>query len=529
MLTDTVPDSVTPLADQYLSDDLLARLRSRIVSSGDAGFSTGIAPFDGSPLPALPQSSEMDVDVAFHTARQAQAQWAQTPIKERTKLLLRFHDLIYRNREQGLDIVQLETGKSRGSAAEELGDVLITARYYARTAAKALSPSKRRGAIPVLTSTHVRHDPVGVVGIIAPWNYPLTLAVTDAIAAIVAGNSVVLKADQHTVLTALWAVDQLDQAGLPRGVLNVINGPGTKVGPMMADRSDYIMFTGSTDVGRSLAARCGERLIGCSMELGGKNAMIVCPDVNVERAARIAVAASFANTGQLCISMERMYIHTDVYDEFVAAFVRRTDALHIGGGVGWGADIGSLISGKQLARIVEHVDDAVAKGATVLAGGRARPDIGPFFYEPTILADVTEEMVLCFTETFGPVVSLYRVDSLDEAVAKANDSEYGLNAAILTSSPSLGRQLAERIHAGTVNINEGYGAAWASTDAPMGGLRASGLGRRHGREGLLKYTEAKNIAVQRVQGFYRPDGVSDKLWGEGLIHSVAVMRHLGMK
>lgn len=209
-----------------------------------------------------------------------------------------------------------------------------------------------------------------------------------------AGNTVVLKPDIQTMFTALWVVEQLHQAGLPEGVLTVVNGEGPEVGPMVTDRADgRVMFTGSTAVGRQVAARCGERLISCSMELGGKNATTVCPDINVDRAAGIAVASSFSNAGQLCISLERVFIHTDVYDEFVRAFVRRTDGLVMAAGVGWGADVGSLISARQLARVSEHVDDAVAQGARVLAGGRARPDIGPYFYEPTILEHVTDEMI----------------------------------------------------------------------------------------------------------------------------------------
>lgn len=526
---DVAPDTSTPLADSVMSADLVRLLRSRVVASGSGAVTVGTAPFDASPLPAVPSSSEADVDIAFETARCQQKVWEQTPIRERCRVLLRFHDLVYARRQQGMDIVQLETGKSRGSASEELGDVLITARYYARTAEKALASNRRRGAIPLLTAAKVHHVPIGVVGMISPWNYPLTLAITDAIAALVAGNAVVLKPDTQTMFTALWVVEQMLEAGLPEAVLNVVSGDGPVVGPMVVDRADYVMFTGSTATGRQVASRCGERLIGCSMELGGKNAMIVAPDIKVERAAQIAVSASFANTGQLCISMERIYIHTDVYDEFLAAFVRRTNALQLRAGIGWGADVGSLISARQLARVSEHVDDAVAQGATVLAGGKARPDVGPFFYEPTILADVTREMILSFTETFGPVVSVYRVDSVEEAIERANNTEYGLNASVLVGSVKHGRAIARQLHAGTVNINEGYGAAWASVDAPMGGFRASGLGRRHGKEGLLKYTEIKNVAAQRIQGFTRPDGVSDKVWGEGLITSVAVMRRLGMK
>ncbi len=526
---DAAPHTSTPLADTVMTADLVRLLRGRVTASGAHGVTVATAPFDASPLPAVPISSEQDVEIAFGTARRQQPTWAATPIAQRARILLRFHDLVYSRRAQGLDLVQLETGKARGSAAEELGDVLITSRYYARTAEKALRSNNRRGAIPVLTKTRVHHVPIGVVGIISPWNYPLTLAITDAIAALMAGNAVVLKPDSQTMFTALWVVEQMYEAGLPEGVLNVVSGEGPVVGPMVTDRADYVMFTGSTTVGRQVAARCGERLVGCSMELGGKNAMIVAPDVNIERAAKIAVAASFSNTGQLCISMERIYIHADIYEAFTDAFVRRTKDLHLAAGIGWGADVGSLISARQLTRVSEHVDDAVGQGATVLAGGRARPDVGPFFYEPTILADVTTNMILAFTETFGPVVSLFKVNSVHEAIDRANHSEYGLNASVLTSSNREGKVIAAQLHAGTVNINEGYGAAWASVDAPMGGFRASGLGRRHGREGLLKYTETKNVAVQRVQGFTRPDVFSDKVWGEGLIASVALMRRLGMK
>ena len=526
--TQTAPDTSTPLADSVMSADLIRLLRSRVASSRSAGVTVGTAPFDGSPLPAVPASSEEDVESAFRTARRHRNSWHATPVAERARILLRFHDLVFANREQGLDIVQLETGKARGSAAEELADVLITSRYYARTAESVLAPQRRRGAIPLLTHTTVYHEPVGVVGIISPWNYPLTLAITDALAALMAGNTVVIKPDAQTMFTALWVIEQLHEAGLPEGVLTVVNGEGPVVGPMVTDRADYVMFTGSTATGRKVAARCGERLVGCSMELGGKNAMVVCPDIDVERAARIAVGASFANTGQLCISMERIYVHTDVYEQFVDAFVRRTKSLSLKAGIGWGADVGSLISATQLQRIKEHVDDAVAGGAVVLAGGRARPDIGPYFYEPTILTDVTDRMILAFTETFGPVVSLYRVNSVDEAVARANESEYGLNASVLTGSVREGRAIAARLQSGTVNINEGYGAAWASVDAPMGGYRASGLGRRHGAEGLLKYTESKNVAVQRMQGFARPDRISDETWGDGLIKAVNLMKKMGM-
>jgi succinate-semialdehyde dehydrogenase/glutarate-semialdehyde dehydrogenase len=311
--------------------------------------------------------------------------------------------------------------------------------------------------------------------------------------------------------------------------VRVVTGDGPVVGPMVIERVDYVMFTGSTRVGRDVAGRCGERLIGCSLELGGKNAMIVRADADVDRAAEIAVRASFANSGQLCISMERIYVHADVMTEFAEAFAERTRGLRMKPGVGWGADMGSLISARQRDRVLAHIDDAVARGATVVAGGRARPDIGPFYVEPTILTGVTDGMALCSEETFGPVVALYPVSSDEEAIARANDTSYGLNAAIITRDTVVGRAMAVQIKAGTVNINEGYGPAWATTRSPMGGMGDSGLGRRHGDEGLLKYTESQTVATQRLLGFGAQFGLSDEQWLGGLVSAIGVMKRLGLK
>jgi len=322
--------------------------------------------------------------------------------------------------------------------------------------------------------------PKGVVGVISPWNYPLTLAVSDAIPALLAGNAIVLKPDVQTTLSALWVADLLKQAGLPENVFTVVAGEGSVVGPWVTDRSDYVMFTGSTAVGREVARRCGERLIGCSMELGGKNAMIVRADADAEAASSIAVRGSFSNSGQLCISMERIYVHEAIYDEFLAAFARRTQALRMSAGIGWGSDVGSLISARQLERVCAHVDDAVDRGAQIVVGGKARPDVGPFFYAPTILTGVDESMTVCSVETFGPVVAVYPVASDEEAIRRANDTEYGLNASVVSRDNRAAQSLARRLRAGTVNVNEGYAAAWASKRAPMGGMGASGLGRRHG-------------------------------------------------
>lgn len=298
---------------------------------------------------------------------------------------------------------------------------------------------------------------------------------------------------------------------------------------MVIDRVDYVMFTGSTAVGRFVANRCGQRLIGCSLELGGKNAMIIRADADVKRAAEIAIRACFANTGQLCIAAERIYVHQAVRERFLDAFLPQVAAMQLRVGFGWGADMGSLVSAKQLQRVQEHVDDAVRHGASVLVGGKARPDIGPYVFEPTVLADVDERMTLCEQETFGPVAAVYHVASDAEAVARANDTPYGLNAAVVTSDRRAGRRIAQQLRTGTVNVNEGYAAAWGSTRAPMGGMGDSGIGRRHGDEGLLKYTESQTVATQRALGFGAPFGWSDRKWGQVLTVSLGTMKRLGLK
>jgi len=348
----------------------------------------------------------------------------------------------------------------------------------------------------VLTRTVEHRRPVGVVGVISPWNYPLTLAVSDALPALLAGNGVVLKPDSATPLTALLAASLLAEAGLPDGLLSVVTGPGRELGPAMIDRVDHLMFTGSTATGREIAARCADRLIGFSAELGGKNAAIVLDDADLPRAVEGVVESCFAGAGQVCVSIERLYVTDGVWDAFVPALVERVGRMCVGLGPDWDVEMGSLVGPERLAAVSAHVEDAVAKGARVLAGGHPMPEVGPYVYAPTLLADVPDDALLAREETFGPVVAVYRVADADEAVARANDTEYGLNASVW--SRRHGPAVAARLRAGTVNVNEGYVAAWGSHDAPMGGMGMSGVGRRHGAEGLLKYTEAQTVAHQRL-------------------------------
>ncbi|MFH8338848.1 succinic semialdehyde dehydrogenase [Streptomyces sp. AM6-12] len=483
----TAADVVTP--------ELVARLAKGVTGSGRTANHT---PFTGEKLADLPESTPADVLDAFEAARAAQAVWERTPVRQRAAVLLRFHDLILERQAEILDLIQLETGKARLHAHEEVLAVAIAARHYGRKAPAYLHPKRHTGAVPTLTKvTELRH-PRGVVGQIAPWNYPLELSVGDALPAFVAGNAVVMKPDTETCLTALWARDLLIEAGLPEGVFQVVIGEGPVVGPELVKHADYVSFTGSTRTGREVAQGAAARLIGVSLELGGKNAMLVLDDADIEKAAAGAVRACFSSAGQLCISIERLYVHESIADAFLERFAARTKAMRLGNCLAYGAEMGSLVGERQLETVERHVREAVDKGAKVLAGGVARPDIGPYFYEPTILDGVEHSMAVCEEETFGPVVSVYRFSDLDDAIERANATPYGLNASVWTTSSSRGRGVAARLRTGTVNINEGYAPAYGSVQSPMGGMKDSGLGRRHGSEGILKYTEAQTVAQQRL-------------------------------
>jgi succinate-semialdehyde dehydrogenase/glutarate-semialdehyde dehydrogenase len=455
-----------------------------------------VSPLTGEVVGEVPVGTSEDVAAAVAAARAAQRDWAELPARRRAAVLLRYHDLVLDRQDELMDLIQAENGKARVWAFEEILDQAVTARYYARLAPRALRPHRRLSALPGLVSTREHHVPKGVVGIISPWNYPLVLAVSDALAALVAGNAVVIKPASQTPFTALRAFELLEEAGLPEGLVQIVTGPGSSVGTAIIESADYMMFTGSTATGRVVARQAGERLIGMSAELGGKNAMVITGDVDVDRAVDGAVTACFANTGQLCISIERIYVEQAVADRFTELFAARTQGLRLGPEQAYGPEVGALASPDQLDKVRAHVDDAVGKGARVLAGGRHRPDVGPLFYEPTVLTGVTPDMELYRDETFGPVVAVYPVASDDEAVAEVNDTEYGLNASVYCGDTARGRAIAGRILAGTVNVNDGYSSAWASLDAPMGGMKASGMGRRHGRDGLLKYTESRTVAVR---------------------------------
>ncbi len=456
-------------------------------------------------------------------AREAQREWARVPIRKRAAIARRFAQLVYRNQPEILDSIQTETRKNRLSAFEEAVDAAQLAHYYGRRGPGHLRSARRRGAIPFLTRAIEYQRPIGVVGVITPWNYPFTLPASDVIPALISGNSVVLLPDAATPATADIVERLLREAGLPAGVLTVVHGGGRVHGDDLVANADYIMFTGSTATGRSVAEKCATRLIGFSGELGGKNPMLILGDADATAAARAAARSCFSNSGQLCVSIERIYVVDDLYDRFLSEFAGHVRKMKLGAGMDWDIDMGPLISATQFDRVTTQVADAVKRGATVVVGGAARPDISPTFYEPTILTDVSDEMELGAGETFGPVVSVYRVADDAEAIRRANESEYGLNASLWTNRAT---EIAQQIRSGTITVNEGFSASWASHGAPMGGMKTSGMGRRHGREGILKYTESQTVATQRLHGIAPVGSQSNRNFARMLNRLLAIWNKL---
>ncbi|EID55905.1 succinic semialdehyde dehydrogenase [Saccharomonospora xinjiangensis] len=501
-------------------------LVSRAVSGPGSESVTMTAPFTGLPTAVLPQASDWLTRSAFGRAREAQPSWAATSAAQRQRILLRLHELVLARQREGLDLVQVESGKSRLDAFDEISATALVADYYGRRSARLLAPRRAPGALPVLTrATHTRH-PRGVVGIISPWNYPLALTAMDVLPALAAGNTVVQKPDNQTALSALWLHELAEQAGLPRDAWQIVLGKGSVIGDAIVEESDYVCFTGSTPTGKRLASSIAGRLTGYSLELGGKNPMIVLPDADVTKAAAGAVTACFASAGQLCVSVERVYVHDSLRERFLAEFARRARALRLGASLDYRADMGSLTTEEQLRAVSAHVADAREHGATVVTGGEARPEAGPLFFEPTILTDVPASAAVFADETFGPVVSVYGYTDIDEAVERANDTAFGLNASVWSRDTRHAQEVATRLKAGTVNVNEGYAATFGTVGVPMGGMKESGVGRRNGAEGLLKYTESQSIAVQRGLRLRPGRGVPPALWTAALTAGLRLLRRM---
>ncbi|MFV9634684.1 aldehyde dehydrogenase family protein [Mycobacterium neumannii] len=427
--------------------------------------------------------------------RQAQRQWEARGAKGRAKVLARYAVWLGDHREEIESLLVKETGKSAVDASQEVPLLIMIASYYIKTMEKALAPEKRPAPLPFLSikKIEVHYRPRPVVGILAPWNYPVANALMDAIGALAAGCAVLLKPSERTPLTAELLLRGWLDSGAPE-VLALAQG-AREVSEAVIDNADFIQFTGSSATGAKVMERAARRLTPVSLELGGKDPMIVLEDADIDLAAHAAVWGAFFNAGQTCVSVERVYVLESVYDKFVDAVVRDVEKLKIGAGDGF--DFGSLIDETQVAVTTRHVDDALAKGARALTGGK-RPESEGNFYPPTVLVDVDHSMLCMTEETFGPTLPIMKVASVDEAVRLANDSPYGLSAAVFSKDIERANDVAVELDCGAVNINDVISNLMCTT-APMGGWKTSGLGARFGgADGLRKYCRQEVVVAPRT-------------------------------
>ena len=391
-----------------------------------------------------------------------------------------------------------ETGKAYEEAlVAEIGYAEAAFRFWAKSAEKYLAEERVRSASPFVKGRKliVRYAPLGVVGVIGPWNYPLTNSFGDSIPAMMAGNSVLLKPSEVTPLTSMLMAEMLRECGLPEDVYQVLPGYG-ETAEAMIDEVDFVMFTGSTATGKKVMERAARTLTPVSLELGGKDPMIVCADAPLERAANAAVHYSMQNAGQSCTSTERVYVEEPIYDDFVRLVADRVGKLRQSAPGGPGSvDLGAVISPPQADILERHVNDAVEKGARVLVGGGRRDENGHFF-EPTVIVDVNHEMACMREESFGPTVPIMRVRDTEEAVRLANDTSYGLQASVWTKDADKGERLARRLEAGSVTVNDAQ-VNYVALELPMGGWKESGLGSRHGADGIRKYAKKQTVLVTK--------------------------------
>ncbi len=450
-------------------------------------------PITGQTIGQVPVCTRADVEAAAQRARAAQPAWEALGAKGRARLLGRWWESIWKDRTGVMQSIRQETGKTEIGAFLEVFATDLLMAYYCNNAPRLLRPQKRGAVVPIKHRARVYYKPVGVVGAITPWNYPLLNAFCDLLAALFAGNTILLKPSEITPFTALYVVETMYRAGIPKDVIQVLTGDG-RTGAEVVEVADFISFTGSTAVGRKIATRCAERLIGSTMEMGGKDAMIILNDAELELAASGTLVGSLENAGQACVSTERVYVESGIYDRYIERLKYYAAKIKQGGDWGMDVHVGSLTNERELLRAEEFIADAVAKGATVISGGKRRPDLGPLFFEPTILVNVNHDMRVMREETFGPLIPIMRVQDANEAIRLANDSPYGLSGSIFSNNLRRAEQLATRMHSGDVSINTTK-VVFGNVTVPMGGVKHSGIGRRNGPEGLLRFVEPQSILI----------------------------------
>src|SRR5712692_4034193 len=447
-------------------------------------------------------ASEPEIHAAVARARAAQPAWDILGVRKRVAIVRRFQDLLHRKKSEIARLITREAGKPYVEALlTEVLVVLDAARFHVENAYRFLREERvPHGNLAMKTKAGcIVREPYGVIGIISPWNYPFSIPATEGLAALVAGNAVVVKPSEFTSLAALELASLLHEAGVPRHVFQVVVGDGATGAALIQAEIDKLVFTGSVPTGKRIAQAAATCLLPVILELGGKDPMLVLDDADVEAASSGAVWGAFVNAGQACLSVERCYVHRGLYEPFLEACVGKTRQLRVGDGMAADTDVGPLIHGRQLLNVESHVEDARSHGARVLTGGTRLMELGPNFYAPTVLADVTHEMRIMRDETFGPVLPVMPFDSDDEAVRLANDSEYGLAASVWTRDRARGEAIARRIQAGTVMVNDTV-SCFGISEAPHGGVKASGVGRTHGRFGLDEMVRIKYVDSDRLPG-----------------------------
>jgi succinate-semialdehyde dehydrogenase/glutarate-semialdehyde dehydrogenase len=490
-----------------------------------------VNPATGEVLREFECATEAQVHAAVARARAAQPAWNEFGVRRRVAVLGEFQRLLHGKKSQVAALITREAGKPLVEALlTEVLVVLDTTRFCVENAFDFLRERPvPHGNLAMKTKTgRIRREPQGVIGIISPWNYPFSIPATESLSALVTGNAVLLKPSELTSLNALELASLLHEAGVPRDVFQVIVGDGTAGSALLNTEIDKLVFTGSVATGKRIAQAAAARLLPVVLELGGKDPMLVLDDADVDVASSGAVWGAFANCGQACLSVERCYVHRSLYDAFLEACARKTKQLRVGNGIDPQTEIGALIHEQQLRNVEAHVEDARARGARVLTGGARLPELGPNFYAPTVLADVTHEMHIMREETFGPVLPVMPFDTDDEAIRLANDSDYGLAASIWTRDRARGESLARHIQAGTVMVNDAL-ACFGISEAPHGGVKASGLGRTHGRFGLEEMVRIKHVDSDRLprmkqvwwygygEGFTRQmEGFLDMMFARGM-------------
>jgi acyl-CoA reductase-like NAD-dependent aldehyde dehydrogenase len=490
-------------------------------SESAVGRAVSVNPAAGEVLGEFECATEEQVRAAIGRARAAQTAWNDSGVRRRVSVLREFQRLLLEKKSEIADAISREAGKPRAEAlVTEVLVVLDAARFLIENAHRLLrdEPVPHGNLATKLKRGRLLREPYGVIGIIAPWNYPFSIPATETLAALVAGNAVVLKPSEFTSLVALELGSLLHAAGVANDVFQVLPGDGATGAALIhsppdGPSIDKLVFTGSVATGRRIAAAAAERLLPVVLELGGKDPMLVLDDADLDVASSAAVWGAFVNAGQACLSVERCYVHRSLYESFLKACVEKTKQLRIGNGADPRTDVGPMIHERQLLMVEAQVEEAVEHGARVLAGGTRLPERGKNFYGPTVLADVTQQMRIMREETFGPVLPVAAFDSDEEAVRLANDSDYGLAASVWTRDRARGERLARRIQAGTVLVNDVI-SCFGISEAPHGGVKASGVGRTHGRFGLEEMVRLKYLDSDMMPGM-------KKVWWYGYGESFA--------